>query len=304
MTLTARAMRKLMNISLLLPTSVFIGCLLFACSPRAELREAGGRDAAAATALALPGTPEHNAGGRIGPARPPEKTPAYGYRIVNTYPHDRAAFTQGLIFKGGMLWESTGQYGASSLRKVELKTGRVLKSVPVSREYFAEGMTVFRDKVYQLTWQNNKGFIYKPGDFARTGEFKYTGEGWGLTHDSDSLIMSDGTNQIRFLDPDTFAVRRTVSVFEDGAPLKELNELEFVRGEIYANVWQTDRVVRIDPRDGRLLGTIDLTGLLPEADRDADTDVLNGIAYDEATDRLFVTGKLWSKLYEIRLVKK
>jgi glutamine cyclotransferase len=242
---------------------------------------------------------------RIGPERTSsEKVQAYGYEIVNVFPHDRAAFTQGLIFKDGVLWESTGQFGSSSLRKVELKTGKVLKLVPVAREFFAEGMTVFRDKVFQLTWQNHKGFIYSPGDFTKTGEFQYTGEGWGLTHDADSLIMSDGTNQIRFIDPETFAVRRTVSVFENGQPLKELNELEYVKGEIYANIWQTDRIVRIDPRDGRLTGTVDLTGLLPVADQDADTDVLNGIAYDEATDRLFVTGKLWSKLFEIRLIKK
>ena len=233
-----------------------------------------------------------------------EKPARYACEIKNVYPHDRAAFTQGLIFKDGVLWESTGQYGSSSLRKVELKTGEVLKTISVPREFFAEGMTVFRDKVYQLTWQNHKGFIYSPGDFAKTGEFKYTGEGWGLTHDADSLILSDGTNQIRFLDPETFAVRRTISVFEDGQPLRELNELEYVKGEIFANVWQTDRIVRIDPKTGRLTGTVDLAGLLPEADRDADTDVLNGIAYDESGDRLFVTGKLWPKLFEVRLVRK
>jgi glutamine cyclotransferase len=165
-------------------------------------------------------------------------------------------------------------------------------------------MTVFRDKVYQLTWQNNKGFIYRPDDFTKTGEFKYAGEGWGLTHDAESLILSDGTNQLRFLDPETFAVRRTVSVFENGVPLNNLNELEYVRGEIYANIWQTERIVRIDPKTGRLTGTIDLAGILPSADRDAEADVLNGIAYDEQGDRLFVTGKNWSKLFEIRLVKK
>lgn len=232
------------------------------------------------------------------------KAQAYGYEIKNVYPHDRSAFTQGLIYKDGILWESTGQYGSSSLRKVDLKTGSVLKTISVPRDYFAEGMTVFRDKVFQLTWQNNKGFIYSPDDLSKVGEFRYTGEGWGLTHDADSLILSDGTNQIRFLDPDTFAVRRTVSVFEDRQPLEELNELEYVKGEIYANVWQTDRIVRIDPRDGRLVGTVDLSGLLPAADRDAQTDVLNGIAYDEQGDRLFVTGKNWPKLFEIRLVKK
>jgi glutaminyl-peptide cyclotransferase len=240
---------------------------------------------------------------RVDPS-PAQKVQAYGYKVINAYPHDRAAFTQGLVFKDGVLWESTGQYGLSSLRKVDLKTGKVLNSVPVPRDFFAEGMTVFRGKVFQLTWQNKRGFTYDPADFSKTGEFRYDGEGWGLTHDADSLVMSDGTNKLRFIDPETFAVRRTVGVFEDGRPLERLNELEYVKGEIYANVWQTDRVVRIDPRDGRLTGTIDLTGLLPEADRDADTDVLNGIAYDDSGDRLFVTGKNWPKLFEIRLVKK
>ncbi|MFN2596248.1 MAG: glutaminyl-peptide cyclotransferase [Pyrinomonadaceae bacterium] len=233
-----------------------------------------------------------------------DKVQAYGYEIKNVYPHDRAAFTQGLIFKDGVLWESTGQYGSSSLRKVELKTGKVIKLISVPREYFAEGMTVFRGKVFQLTWQEHKAFTYSPDDFAKTGEFNYAGEGWGLTHDDDSLIMSDGRNTLRFLDPETFAVRRTVSVFENGEPLNELNELEYVKGEIFANVWQTDRIVRVDPKTGRLTGTVDLSGLLPTADRDADTDVLNGIAYDDEGDRLFVTGKNWSKLFEIRFVKK
>ncbi|MDQ3906881.1 MAG: glutaminyl-peptide cyclotransferase [Acidobacteriota bacterium] len=242
---------------------------------------------------------------RVAPESPSEKKiQTYGYEIKNTYPHDRAAFTQGLIFKDGVLWESTGEYGTSSLRKVDLKTGKVLKIIPVPRDIFAEGMTVFRGKVFQLTWQNNKCFTYDPTDFSKLGEFRYEGEGWGLTHDADSLIMSDGTNNLRFIDPETFAVRRTVNVSENGRPLERLNELEYVKGEIFANVWQTDRIVRIDPRDGRLTGTVDLTGLLPEADRDADTDVLNGIAYDDSGDRFFVTGKNWPKLFEIRLVKK
>ncbi|MFN2480287.1 MAG: glutaminyl-peptide cyclotransferase, partial [Pyrinomonadaceae bacterium] len=276
---------------LLVKTSLAIACLLGCGS--------GDGSPAARKAVAGP-----DADRRVVGDRPAEKPVAYTYEIKNVYPHDRAAFTQGLLYKDGVLWEGTGQYGASSLRKVDLKSGRVIKMVSVPSEFFGEGITVFKDKVFQLTWQNHKGFIYSPGDFVKTGEFKYAGEGWGLTHDSDSLIMSDGTNQIRFLDPETFAVRRTVSVTEQGRPVSELNELEYVRGEIYANVWQTDRLVRIDPKTGSLTGTVDLAGLLPEADRDADTDVLNGIAYDEAGDRLFVTGKLWSKLFEIRLIKK
>jgi glutamine cyclotransferase len=288
-----------MKTLLLIKTSILFAALLYGC---------GAHDDSAATrssnASTSPAAQNQSASRRTGPERPAEKVQAYSYEIKNIYPHDHAAFTQGLIYKDGILWESTGQYGSSSLRKVDLKTGKVLKSISVPREFFAEGMTVFHDKVYQLTWQNHKGFIYNPEDFAKTGEFNYTGEGWGLTHDADSLIMSDGTNQIRFLDPETFNVRRTITVMENGQPLGELNELEYVKGEIYANVWRTDRIVRIDPHDGRLTGTIDLAGLLPEVDRDSDTDVLNGIAYDEQGDRLFVTGKLWSKLFEIRLIKK
>lgn len=232
------------------------------------------------------------------------QVPIYTYEIRRVYPHDPAAFTQGLIFRDGILWESTGLNGQSSLRKVELETGHVLKKIDVPEQFFAEGMTVFRGRVYQLTWQSQKGFIYDPDTFQQLGEFAYTGEGWGLTHDGDYLIMSDGTNRIRFLDPVTFDTKRAISVSLNGRPVSELNELEYVKGEIYANVWQTDRVLRIDPQTGRVIGVVDLTGLLPAADRTPSTDVLNGIAYDEANDRLFVTGKLWPKLFEIRLVKK
>jgi glutamine cyclotransferase len=233
-----------------------------------------------------------------------EPIPVYGYEIKRVYPHDPAAFTQGLVFRDGQLWESTGLNGESSLRKVELETGRVLKRVEVPRQFFAEGMTVFRNRVYQLTWQSQRAFVYDPETFQKLGEFAYEGEGWGLTHDGESLIMSDGTNRLRFLDPETFAVRRAVTVTAAGRPVNELNELEYVNGEVYANVWRTDRVARIDPRTGRVVGWIDLTGLLPAAEHSAITDVLNGIAYDAASDRLFVTGKLWPKLFEIRLVKK
>ena len=239
-----------------------------------------------------------------GPRKINEPVPVYTYQITNIYPHDRAAFTQGLIFRDGFLWESTGQYGSSSLRQVELKTGRVVKSVPVSREFFAEGMTIFNGKVYQLTWQEKRAFVYDAQDFRRVGEFKYAGEGWGLTHDGESLVMSDGTSTLRFLDPETFAVRRTVRVVDANRPVEQLNELEYVRGEIFANIWQEDRVARIDPQTGRVTGWIDLSGLLRPADARGDEDVLNGIAYDEQADRLFVTGKLWPKLFEIRLIKK
>ena len=229
----------------------------------------------------------------------------YTYEVVNTWPHDPNAYTQGLVFKDGYLLESTGRNGESTLRKVELTTGNVLQSVKIASQYFAEGLTLFNGKLFQLTWTTRTGFIYDAETFERTGEFYFDGEGWGLTHDGQSLIMSDGTNQIRFLDPDTFKIRRTISVLDGNRPLRDLNELEYVKGEIYANVWHTDRIARIDPQTGAVLGWIDLTGLLPLAERGGDEDaVLNGIAYDEAGDRLFVTGKLWPKLFEIRVKEK
>jgi glutamine cyclotransferase len=236
-------------------------------------------------------------------AATPEAVPTYSYKIKNVWPHDRRAYTQGLIFLDGILWESTGQYGSSSLRKVELKTGKVIKQIAVPPQYFAEGMTVFHNKVFQLTWQEQKGFIYDPATFQKQGEFAYSGEGWGLTHDGESLIMSDGTNQIRFLDPSTLRTTRTISVFDAGVPLHQLNELEYIDGEIYANIWQTDRIVKIDPKSGKILGWIDLSGLLKTKDRSGEEDVLNGIAYDAAGKRLFVTGKMWPKLFEIEIVK-
>lgn len=232
-----------------------------------------------------------------------EDVPTYSYKIKNSWPHDRRAYTQGLIFHEGVLWESTGQYGESSLRKVELKTGKVIKQISVPRNYFAEGMTVFHNKVFQLTWQEQKGFIYDPDTFQKQGEFTYTGEGWGLTHDNESLIMSDGTDKIRFLDASTLRTTRTISVTDRGEPVYELNELEYIKGEIYANVYQTDRIARIEPKTGKILGWIDLTGLLAVTDRTGGEDVLNGIAYDDKGRRLFVTGKMWPKLFEIEIVK-
>jgi glutaminyl-peptide cyclotransferase len=240
---------------------------------------------------------------RVPPATPPP--PVYSFEIRNSYPHDHAAFTQGLVIQDGVLFESTGLHGSSSLRKVDLQTGRVLKKIDVPAEYFAEGMTIFRGKIFQLTWQSHKGFTYNPESFAKTGEFAYEGEGWGLTHDEHSLIMSDGTNRIRFLDPSSFKVVRTIKVFDGTLPLTQLNELEYIRGEIYANIWQTDRVVRIAPGTGEVIGWIDLTGLLKIKDDPAEpVNVLNGIAYDERKDRLYVTGKLWPKLFEIKLKPK
>lgn len=230
--------------------------------------------------------------------------PVYGYEVVNTYPHDPEAFTQGLIFQDGALVESTGLERHSTLRRVELLTGKVTQKIDVPPYFFAEGMTLFGGKVYQLTWKGEKGFIYDPQTFQKTGEFTYRGEGWGLTHDADSLILSDGSDQLRFIDPNTYQVKRTISVTDRGRPIEELNELEYVKGEIYANVWHDNRVARIDPLTGQVKGWIDFTGLLKPGETTNGEAVLNGIAYDEGGDRLFVTGKLWPKIFEVRLRQK
>lgn len=231
------------------------------------------------------------------------------YTLVSQYPHDCAAFTQGLEIRDGVLYESTGRHGFSSVRRVKLDTGQVEQQISVPEAFFAEGLTVLNDRIYQLTWQNQKGFVYDRATLRQLREFKYEGEGWGLTNDGHSLIMSDGiTPRLRFLNPETFQVERTITVSDEkGAPLLNLNELEYVKGEIYANVWQTNRLARIDPASGKLLGWIDLAGLAENDNRNARQkncplpDVLNGIAYDAAHDRLFVTGKFWSFLYEIKV---
>ena len=225
----------------------------------------------------------------------------YSYEIIATWPHDRAAFTQGLVFRNGGFLESTGLNGQSTLREVEVKSGRVLKQVTLARQYFAEGLAVVGEKAFQLTWQNHTGFVYDADTFRLEREFSYEGEGWGLTTDGRALILSDGSSRLRFLDPATFAVTRTVEVTAQGKPVLRLNELEFIRGEIFANVWQTNEVVRIDPITGHVRGAIDFSGLLSPQDLHPDLDVLNGIAYDAAADRLFVTGKRWPKIFEVRL---
>lgn len=225
----------------------------------------------------------------------------YTYEVVKAWPHDRGAFTQGLVFRDGTLLESTGLNGQSSLREVNLEDGRVLKHVQVPAVYFAEGLAVVGAEAFQLTWQNRKAFVYDADTFRELKQFSYEGEGWGLATDGTQLILSDGTARIRFLDPATFAVKRTIDVTREGKPVVRLNELEYIRGEIFANVWETDEVVRIDPATGQVRGVIDFSGLLSPQDRRPDTDVLNGIAYDEKNDRLFVTGKRWPRLFEVRL---
>jgi glutamine cyclotransferase len=225
----------------------------------------------------------------------------YSYEVRHVWPHDPGAFTQGLVYREGDFLESTGLYGESSLRDVDPETGRVLKEVTVPQEYFAEGLAVVGDKAYQLTWRNGLGFIYDVSTFRKEGEFHYEGEGWGLTTDGRLLVMSDGTSRIRFIDPAHFSVVRTIDVTVAGRPVSELNELEWIKGEIFANVWRTDEIVRIDPQTGAVRGEIDLADVLPWTDRTRQTDVMNGIAYDEGKDRLFITGKKWPKLFEVRL---
>ncbi|MDR1990676.1 MAG: glutaminyl-peptide cyclotransferase [Acidobacteriaceae bacterium] len=229
--------------------------------------------------------------------------PVSSYTIVHTYPHDRDAFTQGLQFLDGVLYEGTGLNGRSSLRKVDLQTGRVLQKIDLPQQYFGEGITVFGPKVFQLTWQSGVAFVYDKTTFKQLTSFQYRGEGWGLTSDGTSLFMSDGTEFLRVLDPATFAEKRRVRVMAAGSPLKNLNELEWVKGEVWANVWQTQYIARINPQTGIVIGYVDLRGLLSAREMES-VDVLNGIAYDATGDRLFVTGKLWPKLFEIRLVTK
>jgi len=225
----------------------------------------------------------------------------YGYRIVNTYPHDRNAFTQGLFYLNGNLYESTGQVGQSTIRKVHFEDGRVLQSVPIPPGLFGEGITNFGNEIVSITWQGGNGYRWDLATLRRTGEWHYSGEGWGLTQNGTDIIMSDGTSAIRLLDPATLAERRRITVTIQGTELTELNELEYVNGEIWANIWQTPRIARIDPATGRVTGVIDLSGIASQNTTSPDA-VLNGIAYDAQHDRLFVTGKLWPHLYEIDLI--
>jgi glutamine cyclotransferase len=226
-----------------------------------------------------------------------------GYEIVHTYPHDPRAFTQGLLYVDGHLYESTGLRGQSSIRMLDLNTGRVLQKYDLPADYFGEGLTDWGSTLVQLTWQAHKGFVYDRFSFALLRTFSYDGEGWGLTHDDKQLIMSDGTSYLRFLDPKSFRETRRIHVTtENGQEIPDLNELEYVRGEIYANIWHSDRIARISPKTGKLLGWIDLNGLRDSSTTANPDAVLNGIAYDAKENRLFVTGKLWPKLYEIKVV--
>jgi glutaminyl-peptide cyclotransferase len=227
----------------------------------------------------------------------------YDYEIVNAYPHDPSAFTQGLIYRDGYLFESTGLYGGSSLRKVRLKTGEVVQRKTIRSEYFGEGLTDWEDDLVQLTWRSNVGFVYDASTFELKKTFRYSGEGWGLTRDDDRLVMSDGTSSLRFLDPETMRETGRLKVMDDGFPISMLNELEMVRGQIFANVWNTYDIVIISPQSGHVTGRISLVGLLDKFKMGTEVGVMNGIAYDPERDRLFVTGKRWPKLFEIRIKK-
>ncbi len=257
------------------------------------------------------------------PVQTADKTPVYTYEIVNTLKHDPKAFTQGLVFQNDFLYESTGQYGESTVRQVELATGKVLQTHKVDSSNFAEGMTVLNDKIYQITWQDGVCFVYNLSDFKLLQELDYTGEGWGLTNDGTNLIMSDGSHLLRFVDPQTFKTTRSITVLQDnGKPLYLLNELEYVKGEIWANIWhseekttQTSRgqipnigkpnyIARINPESGKVVGWIDLAGISPEDSSKESENTLNGIAYDAAGERIFVTGKNWKRLFEIKLKAK
>jgi glutaminyl-peptide cyclotransferase len=230
------------------------------------------------------------------------KTPIYSYCIVNSYPHDSNAFTQGLVYHNGILYEGTGLKGRSSLRRVELETGKILQQIDLKRQYFGEGITIWQDKIIQLTWRSQIGFVYNKNSFEKLDRFVYNTEGWGITHDGQKLIMSDGSDKLYFLDADTFEQMDFIQVRDQNKPVFRLNELEYINGEIFANVWQTDHIVRISPSTGQVLGWIDLRGLLDSESYQGKRDVLNGIAYDEEKKRLFVTGKLWPKLFEIKLM--
>lgn len=241
-------------------------------------------------------------------ATPRSSLPVYSYEIVNTYKHDPRAFTQGLAFKNGFLYESTGQRGESTLRKVDIETGKVLKKYDLAEDYFGEGMTILGNEIYQITWQEGTAFVYDLNNFTPLRQLKYAGEGWGLTTDGTNLFMSDGTHVIRIVDPKTFQTTRTIVVFqEDGKPLFKINELEFVKEELWANVWHSEQIgkpnhiARIDPTSGKLLGWINLDGISPDDTKEDDENTLNGIAYDAEADRIFVTGKNWKKLFEIKL---
>lgn len=230
----------------------------------------------------------------------------YNYEIIKEYPHDKKAFTQGFEFHNGYFYESTGNYGKSTLRKVEIETGKVLQKIDIDKKYFAEGMTIFNDQIYQLTWKKNKGFVYDLETFElkKTFDYQQSKEGWGLTHNNEKLIKTDGTERVWFLDPETLKEESYIETYTNSRKAENLNELEFVKGKIYANLWQKNSILIVDPKNGAIEGIVNLKGLQSKAGQKGDDNVLNGIAYDEENDRLFVTGKKWDKVFEIKLINK
>lgn len=226
-----------------------------------------------------------------------------GYRVIHTYPHDPNAFTQGLIYEHGHLYESTGLYGQSSVREVDLTTGQVIREKMLPSQYFGEGLTDWGNTLVQLTWKSHTGFVWDRDTFSLLRTFHYSGEGWGLTQDGRDLILSDGTSTIRYLDPKTFATVRSIHVTWHGIPVDQINELEWVQGQIYANIWMSNKIARISPQDGHVIAWINLTGIIPDVELRNNNAVLNGIAWDAPAHRLFVTGKLWPKLFEIQVTQ-
>jgi glutamine cyclotransferase len=226
-----------------------------------------------------------------------------GYKVVHTWSHSRDAFTQGLVYDKGMLYEGTGQESGSTLREVELETGKVIRQHNLDDSLFGEGITLYHDRLYQVTWKNKVGFVYQKSDFKVLNKIYYSTQGWGLTTLNDKIVMSDGTNVLYFFEPEMFTVVSKIEVYDNQKKVDQLNELEYINGEIWANIWTTDLIARIDPVSGKVIAYIDLKGLLPNSERDTDTDVLNGIAYDSSTGRIFVTGKKWPKLFEIKITE-
>ena len=235
-----------------------------------------------------------------------EAPKVYGYEVVNEFPHDNEAFTQGFVYHNGFFYESTGQRGSSSLRKTEIETGKVIQKIDLDRKYFGEGMTIYKGRIYQLTWQRKVGFIYDLDTFElqRTFDYGQSQEGWGLTHDNQDLIKTDGSERIWFLDPETLAEKRYIETYTNKRKAEKLNELEFVKGKIYANIWQQNSILIVDPQNGTIEAIVNLKGLQSRAGQEGEDFVLNGIAYDEENDRLFVTGKNWNKVFEIKLTEK
>ena len=231
------------------------------------------------------------------------ETPFYSYKIIHVYPHDPEAFTQGLVFENGFFYEGTGLYQFSSLRRVDLNTGKVLQLRKIPDRFFGEGITVFKNKIIQLTWREETGLVYDKKTFQQLGKFQYSHEGWGITHDGKYLIVSDGSSALRFLKPDDYSEVREIKVQENDIPIFNINELEYVKGEIFANIWKTDLIARINPQTGSINGWIDLKGILGDVELYKNVDVLNGIAYDDINDRLFVTGKFWPNVFEIELAR-